>query len=495
MFLILATTFLFAVAVCHLIPLRRQTPLPPGPRPLPFVGNVFDISQTTPWKTFTKWGIEYGSVVAIKVFRAHFILINSPTHANEILGRGSSSSSSRPNLLMAKMSGFDGLVPLLAPSEQLRQTRKYMHMALGPDAMTKDAPALQRRALTFANRIVESPELLLSEDVAGGLERIIYGATEESESSAFTKLAEEAIDIFKSLADPTSGWMVDVFPVLQYLPSWMPGGSFHKKAKNFREGVVGRMLDEPFRVALERITAGTSEPCLVSRLIPGGIENTLDEHSLCLIRNAATSAYLGGIDTSVCVAATLFLVMMLYPEAQARAQLEIDAVTKQARLPTLEDREALPFIDCILKEILRWAPPAPLVFPHIQDCDAVFDGQLIPSGSTILVNTWGICRDSKLYPDPDQFKPERFLDTSLLDPQSFTFGFGRRSCPGTHLVDRSTWITTATVLATLSVSCPVDPVTKEEKRPVPAFTEEPLRQPLPFECRIEARVPALLVKQ
>ena len=75
-------------------------------------------------------------------------------------------------------------------------------------------------------------------------------------------------------------------------------------------------------------------------------------------------------------------------------------------------------------------------------------------------------RDPALYPDPDAFRPERFLSTSPespiagdekqmgTDPRQFVFGFGRRRCPGAHLVEESLWMVMALVVAVLDVSAP-----------------------------------------
>ena len=67
---------------------------------------------------------------------------------------------------------------------------------------------------------------------------------------------------------------------------------------------------------------------------------------------------------------SFLLAMVLYPEAQKRAQDEIDALTERGRIPTLRDREHLPFIDCIIKEIFRWAPPTPIGM--LVECISVF---------------------------------------------------------------------------------------------------------------------------
>lgn len=70
---------------------------------------------------------------------------------------------------------------------------------------------------------------------------------------------------------------------------------------------------------------------------------------------------------TVSVLASFFLAMALYPRVQIKAQVEIDRFLEQRALPTLSEREKLPYIDCIIKEVLRWQPAVPLsmllVFP------------------------------------------------------------------------------------------------------------------------------------
>ena len=80
--------------------------------------------------------------------------------------------------------------------------------------------------------------------------------------------------------------------------------------------------------------------------------------------------------------------MALNPEVQARAQAEIDAVVGSDRLPLLDDPPALPYIDAILSECLRWMPTAQFGLPHASQEDDEYNGYLIPKGSVIFVNLW-----------------------------------------------------------------------------------------------------------
>lgn len=80
--------------------------------------------------------------------------------------------------------------------------------------------------------------------------------------------------------------------------------------------------------------------------------------------------------------------MTAFPDAQRKAQEEIDRVIGQSRLPTMADRESLPYIDATVKEVLRWNPVGPMNLPHTSDEDDIVEGYYIPKGSMLLANIW-----------------------------------------------------------------------------------------------------------
>ena len=145
-----------------------------------------------------------------------------------------------------------------------------------------------------------------------------------------------------------------------------------------------------------------------------------------------------------------FAAISRHPDIQYKARTELDRVVGPDRLPTLADRPALPYVNAIMKETMRWHVPAPLILPHFATEDDEYDGYLIPQGSTILVNVWydtiqlplgslldadyavrSMLHDPQRYPQPNEFIPERFLDNGKLDlssgdPGLMAFGFGRR---------------------------------------------------------------------
>jgi len=123
--------------------------------------------------------------------------------------------------------------------------------------------------------------------------------------------------------------------------------------------------------------------------------------------------------------------MVLNPRVMGKAQEELDRVVGKGRLPDFSDREDLPYIDAIVKEIIRWNPPPPIGVPSRVTQDDVYQGHFIPAGATVVQNIWAICRDPSIYPDPETFNPDRFLkdgkiDPSVFNPEDRVFGAGRR---------------------------------------------------------------------
>ena len=91
--------------------------------------------------------------------------------------------------------------------------------------------------------------------------------------------------------------------------------------------------------------------------------------------------------------------MSLYPEVQKKAQAQLDAVVGPNRLPEFADRARLPYIDAIVKEILRWHPVGPMGFAHVSTEDDEYNGYFIPSGSIVMVNVWCVPLFQYHYPN------------------------------------------------------------------------------------------------
>jgi len=202
-----------------------------------------------------------------------------------------------------------------------------------------------------------------------------------------------------------------------------------------------------------------------------------------------------GSDTTVSALSTFILAMTLHPEIQAKARAAIDHVVGQGRLPDFDDD--IPYLDAILREVLRWRPVVPLAIPHAVTTDDIYhDRYYIPRGAVVIGNSWAVLHDEATFgPKPNEFIPERWLNkdgkinTAIREPSN-AFGYGRRSCPGRDVAQGSVWICIASILATFNISKSVDEkgVTLE---PSGEYTSGMLSHPLPYRCEIRPRSDAV----
>ncbi|KAG8746036.1 hypothetical protein FRC10_006375 [Ceratobasidium sp. 414] len=201
---------------------------------------------------------------------------------------------------------------------------------------------------------------------------------------------------------------------------------------------------------------------------------------------AASTLFGAGSDTTVSSTMSFVLAMLQHPEIQARAQEEIDRVVGSGRLPEVEDRTNMPYIQAIIREVLRWQPVLRLGFPRVSTKDDVYRSYFIPKGSIIMLNVWAITRDKSVYANPDTFEPGRFLAPSV--PDAPVFGLGRRMCPGNSFAEASLFIMFASLLAVFNIKPVKDSVTGKELIPeARATTNALVSHPLPFDCMFEPR--------
>ncbi|KAI0267098.1 cytochrome P450 [Gloeopeniophorella convolvens] len=147
------------------------------------------------------------------------------------------------------------------------------------------------------------------------------------------------------------------------------------------------------------------------------------------------------------------------------------------------------------EHVLKWAASSlfavvtPIGAPHKASVDDVHRGYHIPKDSIVVANIWHMLRDPSVYSNPEQFSPERFLETdgrsAEQDPKVCAFGFGRRICPGRQFADTVLWLTIATTLSVFRVS----KVMKDgvEVTPSAQFMGNVIRRPVDFECDIRPR--------
>ncbi|KAL5987816.1 cytochrome P450 [Asimina triloba] len=172
--------------------------------------------------------------------------------------------------------------------------------------------------------------------------------------------------------------------------------------------------------------------------------------------------FTAGTDTSSSTVEWALAELIRYPKILAQAQKELDSVVGPDRLVSDADLAQLPYLQAIIKETFRLHPSTPLSLPRVAAEDSEINGYFIPKNSTLLVNVWAISRDPAVWPDPLEFRPERFLpgspqahiDIRGADFEVIPFGAGRRICAGMSLGLRMVQFMTATLIHAFNWALP-----------------------------------------
>ena len=122
--------------------------------------------------------------------------------------------------------------------------------------------------------------------------------------------------------------------------------------------------------------------------------------------------FLAGTETTSTTLRWAILYMIAFPEVQRKVHEEIDKVVGRNCLPKLADKINLPYTNAVIHEVQRFASIVHIIAPRCTNNDVNFNGFTIPKKSTVLCNLYSTTRDSSVWQDPDDFKPERFLDES-----------------------------------------------------------------------------------
>ncbi|TFK73304.1 cytochrome P450 [Pluteus cervinus] len=484
-------TFSFVWLLLKVVRKPKHPEYPPSPKkPWPIIRNVPHVPTSRPWLTYTAWGKEHNNKpLHLEALGQHMIILNNVDDAIELMEKRSSIYSDKPDMPLMTLMGLDFNATFLRYGNIWREHRKAFQLGFRKEMIGTYHPIIELETNKFLRRLIAHPKDLKEHCQffpASIVMSIVYGHELESSEDPILVTTKRAIQ----LGNPTimtGALLMITFPVLLNIPRWLPGGGFHDVAARSRKA-ISEMIEMPYAIVKDRMQNGVDKPSLVQDLLEKQEAKGVDDESV--LKNVAGSAFGAGVDTTDCALGTLFLALSLHPEVQKRARSEIASVTGMTRLPVFNDRPSLPYVEAICRELRRWRPEAPAGVPRATSQDDIYQGYFIPKGSMIFFNTWGMTHNPDIYPDPEEFKPERFLNTdgSLNDDDChLTFGFGRRICPGRYLASDIVWLAAVRIIATLELSDPKDPATGEsidlDKH---QYSNETLSHPPRFICTIKS---------
>ncbi|GJJ15722.1 hypothetical protein Clacol_010000 [Clathrus columnatus] len=418
--------------------------LPPGPPRRFLIGNLLDFPQNREWLTFNQWAKEYGDLVYLDIFGTSMLFVNSYDIAKEMFDKKGNIYSNRPiSTVMTDLLKLDWTLLLLRYSEKWRRTRTYFHQYFNPAIAENYKDIHMKYVKVLLQRLYHSPENYRAHirfSSGAAILEITYGMQPKSETDPFVILSEETIAEITRAGLPGT-YLVDIFPILKYVPSWFPGAGFKTELARLA-AKADEMATAPVNMVKAALRNGTAIPSITSSLIEQFDANPaahpdFEEY----LKIVSASCYIAGIDSTDGILLQFLFTMLLHPEIQKRAHDELDKVVGPDYLPSLDDKKNLPYIQAIYNEMLRWNTIAPTALPHSLDADDVIGEYFIPKGTIVFGNSWSLLRSKSVYgDDADEFKPERFLDPNMPFPEP-AFGFGRR-----HLGENSVFIFIACIL-------------------------------------------------
>jgi len=155
-------------------------------------------------------------------------------------------------------------------------------------------------------------------------------------------------------------------------------------------------------------------------------------------------------DTTAATSVWAMTSLIKNPRVMKKVQEEIRNLGSKKEFIEENDIQNFPYLKAVIKETLRLYLPAPLLVPRESRETCIINGYIIPAQTILYVNAWAIQRDPNAWKNPEEFYPERFLESSINfighDFELIPFGAGRRICPGMSMAVASLELTLANLL-------------------------------------------------
>ncbi|KDR69933.1 hypothetical protein GALMADRAFT_255243 [Galerina marginata CBS 339.88] len=455
-----------------------KLPLPPGPPGNIIFGN--SIPSAFAYRKFEEWTQEYGPVFSLRQGMNTTIVIGRLQAAIDIMEKEGASTVDRPYNISAGETLSGGMRVLLTPAgERFKKMRRALHAHLQPKSIVTYAPTLMRNARQHILDIIDMPDKHQDHAKrysASVVMALAYGKNPKTYDDPDIQAVNRCLTRLGNNLRPGL-WKVEAYPFLRYIPGYL------KELQDGHAeelGLFKRQLNE-LKGKQER-----GEP------VPQSFGKYLLERQNELELSDNETAYLAGSmfgagsDTTASAISITVLAAACYPEAQAKVQEELDAIVGRERAPTYADQDVLPQTMAFVLESFRWRPVSAGGFAHKATKDIIWNNYVIPKGASVIGNVWSVGRDPAVFPDPEKFNPQRWLTpdgTIKEELRAYTFGFGRRVCPGQHMATASVFVNSALIHWAFTVKRdPTSPIDEY------AFTESANTHPLPFKVIFEPRV-------
>uniref|UniRef100_A0A8D2L201 Uncharacterized protein n=1 Tax=Varanus komodoensis TaxID=61221 RepID=A0A8D2L201_VARKO len=414
-FLALYLTYLIVVSIKRGV--SKKGNLPPGPTPLPVIGNFLQLKHFRHPSSLRE---KYGPVFTVYFGNRPVVVLCGHEAVKEAL--------------IDKAEEFR---EHLRHAPRWKLLRRFSLTVLRNFGMGKKS--IEERIQEEAQFLLEEfqktrqepfdPTFFLSRAVSNIICSIVFGDRFDYGDQEFQALLRMMNDSFREMSTP---W-AQVPPASHPL---RPGRLFiARKVKRNQETLdpnAPRDFIDCFLIQMDKEKG-----------------NPASEFNLPNLELTTLNLFFAGTET---VSSTLrygFLLLMKYPEVQAKLHEELDRVVGQSRVPNIEDRSQMPYTDAVIHEVQRVSDLIPMNVAHAVTCDTEFRGYVIPKGTEIYPMLTSVLHDPSMFKTPDTFNPGHFLDESgcFRKTAAFVpFSSGKRLCLGEGLARMELFLFFTTIL-------------------------------------------------
>ncbi|CAH1447162.1 unnamed protein product [Lactuca virosa] len=446
---------------------KLAAPEPPGA--LPFVGHLHRLQGKAPIaRILAKMADDYGPAYSLQLGSHRALVVSSWQMVKDCFTTNDRNFATRPNMTVSRYMGYDSAVFALAPyGAYWREIRKLVTLQLLTSQRLEKLKNVRDSEVKYLiNELSKNGDQASVVDMTKWFEhvtfniivRILAGKRFSDGGNDEDSQVKEAIK--KGL------YLSGVFVVSDLIPNleWMDIGGHVKAMKEAAkelDSVLGKWLDEHVDKRIEHDADKESDfiDVMLSNLSKDA--EIYGHRRETVIKATTLILILTGSESTAETLTWALSLLLNNPDIMKKAQKEVDIHVGREKWVEESDINFLPYLQAIVKETLRMYPPGPLAGPREAIDDCYIGDYHVSKGTRLIVNIWKLHRDPQIWSDPDEFRPERFLNEHSdvgYQGQNFEyipFSSGRRMCPASTFALQVIHLTLARLLQGFDLSTPM----------------------------------------
>ncbi|XP_044145806.1 cytochrome P450 2K6-like [Bufo gargarizans] len=465
---------------------KRCKKFPPGPMPLPIIGNIHLINSINPQESFMEMSKKYGPVFRVYLGSQRFVVLCGYDILKDALINHSEEFAGRPvTAIGLKISDDHGVA--FSNGETWKVMRRFTLSTLRDfgmgkktieDKINEECEYLVQTFRSYRGKSFNN-HAIINAAVANIIVSLLMDHRFDYNDPTILKL----IGLVNNTVKVLESRMVRLYNSYPWLIRWLPGGhrklfEIHKELNDF--------VRDTFKTKEKELDINNQRNLIdafLAKQLEGKPESKLYFHNKNLFR-LVINLFGAGMETTSTTLRWGLLLMMKYPEIQNKVQNEIENVIGSAQ-PQVEHRKEMPYTDAVIHEIQRFGDIVPGSLPHATTKDMTFRGYFLPKGTFVIPLLHSALKDKAYFEKPTEFYPGHFLDSrgKFKKNEAFIpFSLGKRSCAGENLAKMELFLFFTTLLQNFTFQAP--PGAKLDFTPALGF----INGPLPHEiCAIPRR--------